>query len=217
MLDISSLLFDLDGTLMNAKPATLKSFTYALQKLGQIVPSIEDLSWCLGPPLRECFATLLNSMDTTLLEQAVVFYREQYAQLYQLESLVYPGVVEALADLKLRGYPMFVVTTQPRVAAYNILHHFELITYFDGIYGSELDGRRSDKRELIKYTLDQEMLSPDKTMMFGDRKYDIVGAKYNRVHAGGITYGYGSIEELTLAGADHLFPHPYDIVHFLAL
>ena len=216
MREITFLLFDLDGTIMNTKSATLTSFAYALEKLGRPAPAMKDLTWCMGPPLRECFAVLLDSLDPYLLEQAVVLFREEHARCGKFASILYPGIAKALAFLKRLGYIMFIVTTQPTLAAHEIIHHFGLIDYFNRIYGSEFDGRRSDKRDLIRYVLDQELLSPDKTMMFGDRKYDIVGAKYNNICAGGITYGYGSIEELTLAGADYLFDHPYEIARFLA-
>lgn len=215
MPSLSYLLFDLDGTLTDPKPGILASITYALQKLGPMMIPMDNLDWCIGPPLRECFARLLNSSDAEILDCAIAWYRERYAALGKFENAVYPGIVETIAALKQYHYAMFVATSKPTIYAHDILYHFGLLEYFDKVYGSELDGRLCNKRDLIQYILRQEMLPSAQGMMFGDRSHDIVGAKQNGVRAGGVTYGYGTVEELTLAGADHLFSQPADIVCFL--
>src|SRR5438270_13452151 len=117
MPQIPYLFFDLDGTIMNAKSAILSSFIYVLQKCERVVGQADNLDWCIGPPLRECFATLLNSSDAVLLEQAVVLYREHYDLIGKLTNTVYPGVDATLATLNQHHYTMFVATTQPTYAA----------------------------------------------------------------------------------------------------
>lgn len=215
MAHLSHLLFDLDGTLTDPKPGIVQSIQHALRKLKRPVPSDEDLLWCIGPPLRENLATLLSSSEPTLLEQAVAFYRERFEPVGMFENHVYPGVRETLARLKQMEYTLLVATSKPRLYAQKIVEHFGLAEYLAGVYGSELDGQRTDKRELLGFILSQEAIPASHALMVGDRRHDIVGAKRNGMWAGGVTYGYGTVEELTTAGADHIFHRPEEIAEFV--
>ncbi|MBN1312294.1 MAG: HAD hydrolase-like protein [Anaerolineae bacterium] len=213
--DLSHLLFDLDGTLTNPKEGIIRSIQHALRGMGRPVPDSKDLEWCIGPPLRELFSKLLDSKDDTVIEQTVVLFRERFATIGKYENQVYPGAAEMLMQLTQEGYSLFLATSKAVVYTHDILEHFDLSQYFDGIYGSELDGRLSDKGELIDVILHQEAILPERAMMIGDRRHDIEGAKQNGLRTGGVTYGYGSVEELTNAGADILFHSPADIARFL--
>ncbi len=209
------LLFDLDGTLTDPKQGLTSSLQYALEKLNAHVPSCDELTWCIGPPLKESFPVLLNCQDEAIIEQAVNYYIERYTAGGLFENQVYVGIPELLATLRELNYSLFVATTKLTTTAQRILRHFDLAQYFEGIYGSEPGGVRADKRELLQHILEQETLEPHAAMMIGDRKHDVLGAKHNGLKAGGITYGYGSLEELTNAGADHFFHQPEDILQFL--
>ena len=114
-------------------------------------------------------------------------------------------------------YPAFVGTTwfDHEKFAKLIIDHFELTSLFDGIYGSELDGTRSDKGELIRHILLTENLSPAKTVMVGDRSHDAIGAKKNQLLAIGVTYGYGTEEELRIHGVDLIANSPMEITKYL--
>lgn len=213
---LSHLLFDLDGTLTDPKEGLIWSIQHALRQMGYPIPAGESLEWCIGPPLHEFFPLLLNSTDAELVKQAITVFRERYSTVGKFENQVYPGVPEMLSGLRRQGYGIFLATTKPVIYARDILEHFDLLQYFDGVYGSELDGRFSDKRELIDLILGQEAISSERAMMIGDRHRDIEGARHNSVTAAGVTYGYGSVEELTNAGADVLFHSPTEIAGFLA-
>lgn len=215
MNKIRYLLFDLDGTLTDPKQGLTTSLQYALEKLNAPVPSCDELTWCIGPPLQESFPVLLNCQDEAIINQAVNYYLERYRAGGLFENQVYPGVPELLAALRELDYNLFVATTKLTTTAQRILQHFNLAQYFDGIYGSEPNGVRADKRKLLQYIIEQESIEATTAIMFGDRKHDIIGAKHNGMKAGGITYGYGSLEELTSAGADHFFHAPQEILYFL--
>lgn len=215
MNELRVLLFDLDGTLTDPKQGLTSSLQYALEKLNAPVPSCDELTWCIGPPLKDSFPILLNTQDEVVIDQAVNYYLERYAAGGLFENQVYAGVPELLATLRSLQYKLFVATTKLTITAQRILRHFDLAQYFDGIYGSEPGGLRADKRELLRYIVVEELLETSTAMMIGDRKHDIVGAKHNGMQAGGITYGYGSLEELTTAGADYFFHQPQDILHYL--
>lgn len=215
MPQITHLLFDLDGTLTDPKEGIIASFIYALNRLGRSDLTSVDMDWCIGPPLRESFALLLDTADSDLVERAVSLYREYFATTGLFENFVYPEIVETLQILK-KDFRLVIATSKPAVYARQILEKFELGGYFEAVYGAELDGRHTNKAELISLILKQEQLAPTQVMMIGDREHDMLGAKKNTVLAGGVTYGYGSEAELTGAGAAYLFHSPSQIPVMLA-
>lgn len=149
------------------------------------------------------------------VEAAVSAYRDRFTAVCMFENSVFAGIPESLARMSARGARLFVATSKPQVFAEQILDHFELAQHFDAIHGSELDGRRSDKSELIAHVLHAEGLSAANTVMVGDRRHDVIGALMNRVFPTGVLWGYGSAEELTSAGAKRLFKAPADLIRFV--
>jgi phosphoglycolate phosphatase len=210
-MKIANILFDLDGTLTDSKLGITKSIRYALEKLGKPVPADDDLLWCIGPYLGESFKKILKS-DDDMAETAVSFYREYYNEKGKFENEVYLGIPEVLEELNEQGFNLFVVTSKPYVFAIEIVTHFDLLRFFKGVYGSELDGKFVDKGDLIAYMLRAEKISAGETVMVGDNSNDIIGAKKNRVCSIGVTYGYGTREELIESGADFIVDSPEEIV-----
>jgi phosphoglycolate phosphatase len=168
--------------------------------LGREAPPADDLTWCIGPPLLESFKTLLN--DASLAEQGLALYRERFGTVGLYENEVYPGIPDLLTACREAGHRLFVATSKPTVYAVQILDHFDLSAYFEAICGSELDGTRSDKTELLRWVLAEHRIDAASATMIGDRRHDIIGARNNGLRAIGVTYGYGSREELTMAGAE---------------
>ncbi len=201
-------LFDLDGTLTDPKPGIVGSIRYALDRLDARVPQGDELDWCIGPPLAGSFVRILGTDDPPTIAEAVRLYRERFSKVGLYENSVYPGIADSLARLRAEGLPLFVATSKPHVFALRILDHFSLKDFFDGVYGSELDGLRSDKGELIAHVLRAEGLAPSRTIMVGDREHDVIGARANGVASLGVTYGYGTAEELDEAGAAALCTKP---------
>ena len=196
---ITNVLLDLDGTLTDPATGITNCIAYALTRVDVAAPSPNDLHFAIGPPLRGSFATLLKTNDTVLIERAMVLYRERFAETGLFENIVYNGVPEMLADLKMRNYRLLLATAKPHVYARRILAHFNLATPFDGIYGSELDGTRQHKADLLRYLLERENIDPSSAVMIGDRHHDIDAARVHGCRAIGVTYGYGSAEELAHA------------------
>lgn len=199
-------LFDLDGTLTDPKTGITRSVQYALNKLGRPVPDADDLTWMIGPPLIASFTELLGGTEQA--PDAVRFYRERYSDVGLFENQVYAGIPLLLQTLRDRGVRLFVATSKLQVFARRILDHFDLSRFFVEIYGSELDNRNADKRDLIRHILDQERFDPARAVMIGDRKHDAIGAKANGLASIGVTWGYGSREELLAAGIDRLVDTP---------
>ncbi len=210
----TTLFFDLDGTLTDPKPGITASIQYALQKLDREVPSQDALVWCIGPPLRASFVTLLGGDE--LADRAVALYRERFGDVGLFENSVYPDIADVLALLTQPSRRMFVATSKPHVFAKRIIDHFGLAGHFEHVFGSELDGTRVHKADLLAYALEQTGVDASRALMIGDRSHDVNGAKANGIDAVGVTYGYGSREELITAGARHLCASPraiWDVVH----
>ncbi|MBV9461810.1 MAG: HAD family hydrolase [Bradyrhizobium sp.] len=202
----ATLFFDLDGTLTDPKPGITGSIQYALTKLGRKVPSQDELAWCIGPPLRASFVTLLGGEEHA--DRGVELYRERFGDVGLFENSVYPGIERVLAKLSRCGFRMFVATSKPHVFARRIVDHFGLDRHLMHVFGSELDGTRVHKADLIAYALEQTGVDPSRALMIGDRSHDVLGAKANGIDAIGVTYGYGSREELIAAGARQLCDSP---------
>jgi phosphoglycolate phosphatase len=207
-----NLLFDLDGTLTNPFTGITKCIGYALNMLGRKSPPRESLHWCIGPPLRDSFAKLLTSDDDAITEKAVAFYRERFSTVGLFENEVYDGIPEALGSLQTKGHTLYVATSKPALYAERIIAHFDLQRYFKCVYGSELDGTRSDKTGLISHILKRELIAPSETSMIGDRVHDIVGAIENGIYGFGVLWGYGTKDELENSGARAFFKTPQELV-----
>jgi len=206
-------LFDLDGTLTDPKPGITGSLRYALDAMGHGLPEEENLDWVIGPPMLE---TLAHFLGADRAPAALQFYRARYGVSGLFENEVYAGIPHVLAELKASGWTMFVATSKMEAYAIRIVEHFGLAPFFTRVYGSAEDGSRSDKRELLRYLLDEEGLEPKRCMMIGDRLYDARGAKANGIKVTGVTWGFGSREELQAERVDALADRPQDLPGLLA-
>jgi len=202
-------LFDLDGTLTDPKAGITRSTQYALERLGRPVPEADALTWMIGPPLIASFTRLLS--EPAEAAEAVRLYRERYSDVGMFENEVYPGIPALLQNLQEKGIRLYVATSKLQVFARRILDHFELSRFFIEIYGSELDNRNADKRDLIRHVLAQERFDPAHAVMIGDREHDAIGAKANGIASIGVTWGYGSRQELLDAGAACLVDDPHGL------
>lgn len=202
MKDYQYILFDLDGTLTEPKEGITKSVAYALEYYGIHVEDLDTLCPFIGPPLKESFMKFYG-FDDAKAEEAVEKYREYFRPCGVYENELYPGVIALLEGLKEQGKVLVLATSKPTVFAKIILEHFELSQYFDCVVGSELDGTRVNKDEVITCALKEAGIE-DKSIavMIGDREHDILGAKANGLDCIGALYGHGSREELEKAGAD---------------
>ena len=207
-----NVLFDLDGTLTDPFEGITRCVAHALVILGRAPPPRESLRWCIGPPLRGSFARLLSSDDIPLTEQAVRIYRERFAAVGLFENEVYAGIPETLAALQQMDHVLIVATSKPTVYAEQILAYFGLRQYFRSVYGSELDGARSDKSELVCHVLQREFIRSSETVMVGDREHDMFGAAANAVRGIGVLWGYGTRDELVTSGASVCAAQPDELV-----
>lgn len=196
------ILFDLDGTLTDPGEGITNSVAYALKQLGIEPPERRELYKFIGPPLVDSFMEYY-AMDKAKAEEAVRLYRVYFADRGIFENIPYTGIGEALGRLRSAGERLALATSKPTVFAERILERFGLDGYFDIAVGSELDGTRNAKADVIRCVLERAG-EYKRAVMVGDRLHDINGAKAAGVDSIGVLYGYGSREELENAGADYI-------------
>lgn len=216
MKDYQYILFDLDGTLTDPKEGITKSVAYALASYGIEVEDLDELCKFIGPPLKDSFMEFYGFGEEQAVE-AVEKYREYFRPTGVLENRVYPDVENLLQTLRACGKVLILATSKPTVFANQILKHFGLVPYFTFVAGSELDGTRVRKGEVIRYALEQMKIQElSKVVMVGDREHDMIGAKENGLDSIGVLYGYGSIEEFRKYGADYVAEQVKDLEKLLA-
>lgn len=201
------LLFDLDGTLTDPKEGITTCVQYALQEFGIEEEDKDKLEPFIGPPLKDSFKEFYG-LDEVQAEAAVAKYRERFENTGIFENRLYDDIPGMLRTLKARGKRLAVASSKPQVFVERILEHFEIKQYFHVIVGSELDGSRTKKEEVIEEALKQLFgeapVQPENVVMIGDRKFDVEGAKEHSLISIGVTYGYGGMEELKAAKADYI-------------
>ncbi|MGG0707243.1 HAD family hydrolase [Bacillus paramobilis] len=211
----TTFLFDLDGTLTDPKEGIVNSVLYALKQLGIEELHASELESFIGPPIQQSLVERYN-MNEGEVERAVFYFREYLKQRGLLENNVYEGIPNLLKQLKDTGNRLFIATSKPTIFAEQVIEHFQLTNYFEGIIGSNLDGTRIKKEEIIAHILQtNEELNKEEIVMIGDRKHDIIGANYNGIASVGILYGYGSETELTEVGATHIVNDVKELHYFL--
>ncbi len=209
------ILFDLDGTLTDPGLGITNSVAHALNKYGITVNDRKELYKFIGPPLHESFEKFYGFSRKKAM-QAVEYYREYYKVKGIYENSVYDGIENLLVKLKERGKKIVLATSKPEVFAREILRHFSLDKYFFYAAGSNLDGTRTNKAEVIDYALSAcEVCDKSTVVMIGDREHDIIGANKNGIESLGVLFGYGNRKELEAAGATYIAERVEDIEKIL--
>ena len=206
-----SVLLDLDGTLIDSYPGILASCVAALRALGHEPDETLDIRRAIGPPLEDVMQVLLQSYGDDRVGEAVAAYRQHYGESGLLGSVPYPGIGGSLEEMKRTGLRIYLATSKRAIFASRILDHLKFAAYFDGIHGSVPGGELDHKPELLAHILSKHDLSPSRSLMVGDRRYDISGAHAVGMRGLGVLWGYGTRDELETAGADQLVDSPADL------
>ena len=209
----TNLLFDLDGTLADPFLSFKNSLIFSFQKNSLPPPTDDNIRKSIGPPLPFSLEKIFN-LDSFKAVQVMKDYRSHHADHCVAEYTFYSGARETLQLLK-KTHRLFVATSKPHHFAIPILKNFSFDQFFLKIYGSELDGVRSTKTDLIKYILETEDLKASETLMIGDREHDAIGAKNNQVMSLGVLWGFGSKTELQAAGTSYQAKDWADLLQFI--
>ena len=207
----NTILFDLDGTIIDSGEGIKNSARYAFAKLGFAEPTEEQLKNFIGPPLIDSFMHLCN-FTREQAAGAVEIYREYYREKGINQICVYEGIENMLKKLKASGKTIALATSKYELYAAQIIERLGFSKYFDFISGSLADGGRGTKVEVIEYALASIGVADKKSaVMVGDRMHDIEGAKAVGIDSIGVLFGFGSREELAAHGATHIAATPASV------
>lgn len=209
----SYLLFDLDGTIADSSKGIFNGLRYMAAELGLSELPEPVMRRFLGPPLLSSLETEYGITGDKALE-GINAYREYYSVTGLMECAPYPGICTTIKELGISPTKLFVATSKPTPFAEKIIDSFGLTDCFTAVVGSNLDNTRTKKAEVVSFILDTYDLAKHECLMIGDRDSDIIGANKCGVDSLGITYGYGSIEELKSAGATFIAERPEDILSY---
>lgn len=193
-----TILFDLDGTLTDSGEGIINCALLALNHYGITVEDRKSLRVFVGPPLVDTFVKF--GIPAEEAENAVAVYRSRYIPIGKYENEPYPGIGDLLAKLKADGHKLYVATSKPEEMSVDILNHFDLAQYFDIICGASMDASRNSKEKVIEYLLEKTGRDPN-TVMVGDTKFDVIGAKYHGIPTVAVSWGYGETQDLIDSGA----------------
>ena len=209
------LFFDLDGTLTDSALGILRTAAFALGHFGIQVDDLHTLRPFVGPPLEDSFKEFYGFSDAQAHE-AVEIYRGRYEAVGVHENAPYPGVHDCLRALREQGFRLAVATSKPEKTARVVLDEFRLAGYFDFVCGRDAEGRLHTKADVIRHVLAHwEGVRREDSVMIGDRKYDVLGARETGMDSIGALWGYGSRDELAGAGATWLAEDYEDLMRLL--
>ena len=198
-----TVLFDLDGTLTDSAPGVMNSIRYGLCKIGIDEKDEKVLASFVGPPLVEAFRETYGISEEKA-QQALVQFRVYFEEKGMFENSLYPGIADLLKNLKEAGFGVGLATSKPEEYARRILDHFGILAFFDFLSGATMDEKRVKKPEVIGWAMEKYQLVPERTVMVGDRRFDISGGRALGLWTVGVLYGYGDRAELETAGADQI-------------
>lgn len=198
---MKSVLFDLDGTLVDTSEGITKCAQFTLAKYGIEVPDLDDLKCFIGPPLTYSFMHHFGFTEEQAKE-AIGVYRSRYAPIGIYECQIFPHVKEAILELKKRGYRIGVASSKPEPSCRVVLEHFDIIELFDDIVGSTFDGRISTKQDVLEEVFRRWSDVPKEDMvLIGDTMFDVEGANQVGIKSIAVSFGFGDVQDMVREGA----------------
>jgi phosphoglycolate phosphatase len=193
----TSILFDLDGTIIDSAPGITATLAYTFETMGRPVPPPAELLAYVGPPILDSFRDR-GGMSLGEAAEALAIYRPRYLESGAFDSTVFPGVPEVLSGISEARVPLSLATSKPETPATLMLSHFGLLHEFDIITGASDDEVRSSKEDVVAEALVRlAAFGADLTrpVLVGDREHDVQGAAANGIPTIFVDWGYGSASE----------------------
>lgn len=193
-----NILLDLDGTIIDSGSGIMKSVQYVLDHFSMYHEPEEKLRKFIGPALIDSFMNFYG-FSKEKAEEAVEYFRDYYPEKGMFDAFVYPGMRECIEKMAGDGKKLVLLTSKPIFFASQILQHFGLSDYFFMKIGPDLSEQSSDKTRLIEKALREGNFLKEDCLMVGDTKYDILAAKDVGIDSVAALYGYGEVEEISIA------------------
>ncbi|MGI5848838.1 MAG: HAD hydrolase-like protein [Christensenellales bacterium] len=209
----TAVFLDLDGTITESGIGCINGIKYMFEKIGFAQYSKEELSTFIGPPIIHHLMELygFNEKDAT---KAYEFFKEYYHNQGIYESRLYDGIREAIIDIKDSGKKIYLATSKPEAQALCVLEHYNLLSLFSDVFAARHDLGVYNKSQVLERAVSLIGGIP-RSIMVGDRHYDILGGKHVGFDTAGVLYGYGDIKELTAAGCDYIVDTAQDLSKLL--
>lgn len=213
---IKNIYFDLDGTIIDSAPSIITGLKITLEKYGYDIPDYATLRKCVGPPFTYSFPNYLGIRDEDFAD-AVATYRHYYDKENGcMDVEAFEGVEGLLAALVKRGYCLFVCTSKPEPTARKILEGLGLAKYFTDICGATLDAKINTKEQVINLCFTRAPWHlKEETILIGDTKFDVDGAKASGIECIGVSWGFGSRDEMLEHGALDVFDYPDEVLDYI--
>lgn len=200
---------DLDGTITESGPGIVNAVLHMFDHLGIREDDEERLRSFIGPPVTVNLQRLYGFTEEDA-RRAYRFFREYYEDRGMYENRLYDGIVQAVEEIRGRGFHVYIATAKPDFIALPILKHFGIIDLFERVFSVRREEGIFDKMQVMQSIAD-EMGSLPGPLMVGDRRYDIEGGRAVGFSTAGVLYGYGSRAELLDAGSDYLVDSVADL------
>ncbi len=209
--------FDLDGTIINSEPGLLSAHTHCLEQLrymdGLRILAEEGIGWTIGPPLGLSVPRLIGSEEPSAIQNYIATFQQAYQNIYYKDFILYDGIEELLQKLKLRNKTLFVCTSKPQPIARKIMQYLNYDSLLTDLIGAHMDESPHEKSDLLQELCHKYDCVPEQSAMIGDRCYDMsAGRELGFTVRIGVTYGFGSEQELRASGATHIVSRPQDIL-----
>ena len=196
-MNYTTVLWDLDGTILNSAPGVFDSFRKTFEAIGHPQPTDDQLRSFVGPPLRDTFREILGfSSERTQL--ALETYRDFYFAGGALNATLFDGVVDVIAASKAAGITNSLATSKAITGVRTVGEHFDFLKYFDFLGTADVEANRLNKSDVVSYALDglaNQGANLDRVILIGDRIHDIEGARHHGIEVALVTWGYGSEDE----------------------
>lgn len=198
-----AVLFDFDGTVADTGEGIFACVKSAIAAVGFEPLDEKLLRTFIGPPIFDSFRNTAGMTDEQS-EKAVAEYRKAYSEGGIYKFKLYDGIEALLRKLHESGVKIAIASSKPAVFINRITDYLDLGDIIDCVSCPDCDGVHKSKAELILNAVGEFGASKERTLMIGDRHFDIDGANLAGIESVGVTFGYGSREELKKAGATYI-------------
>lgn len=206
--------FDLDGTLARTGEDIVVAWKGALQALGRDLTNFDKV-FKIGPTLEKIVYELYDDATPQLVEDLMAKFKPLYDESGFPNTVPYAGIPELLAAIRAAGGKCYIVTNKRHRATQLIAKKFGWDRTMDGIWSYDSFETKYKKPELLAKLLAELKVDAADAVMVGDTKGDVETGKANKTATIGVTYGYGTSEEV--ASADHVFSAAGDIAKNLLI
>lgn len=211
-----AILFDFDGTVVNSYKGVLNGVKYALKQKKIDIKPKTDLMKFMGPPLETGFFEVCGLTDEKLIKELVKIHRQYYEVQGIFEMELYDNIKELLEALNNLPIKVAIASSKPEVFVKLGLKNLKIEKYFDVVCGTQFKENNPNKTRILKRAMLELGVSREDTLMIGDRKFDMQAAVSLKVHPVGVSYGYGTVEELKKFGAEDIVNDPLDVLKIIS-